>query len=317
MSLSVVIPNYNGSRTVCDTLDSVYEQIPAGTHVLIVDDHSSDNSIDLIEANFPLAEIYRGPINLGAAASRNRGISLTHADWLIFVDADVCLGPRCFTALLSAADQADIIFPTIRYPNGEIMYPVGKSQELYLLISPIFLIRRDALLRLDQPCFDETYRVYCEDTDFFLRAYLAGLKSLYVPEAEAIHNVNLQAGNREDRYFLEVRNSLYGAVKFAGAPSIDCLDHAFKLTTILRVLACGLFNFNLFDMQARGFRKHGGFSYNLRLLLRAPVRITQRNRVFLVFLSLKAFAWNLRHLSQAIRSRRKMLESLTMHGPAV
>ena len=53
MNLSIMIPNYNGAGTIRGTLQSIFEQMPTGTEVLVVDDDSSDNSIDLIQTNFP------------------------------------------------------------------------------------------------------------------------------------------------------------------------------------------------------------------------------------------------------------------------
>jgi GT2 family glycosyltransferase len=306
MILSIVIPNYNGSRTLFDTVRCVLHQIPADSEVLMVDDSSTDQSVELIKTNYPTVRIIKKSSNLGAASARNIGIKQSTGDFILFLDADVLLEPGCIAALLDAARTSDITFPRICYPNAELMYPVDQVQASYLMISPVFLIRRDSLNLMAFPNFDESYGTYCEDTDFFLRAYLAGLTSCYQPNGKAIHNLDLRPRNREARYFLEIRNSIYGAIKFFGANRINHFDHAFKLRNILRVFVCGLFNFNLFDMQARGHRKYGDLRYNLTLLSKRHDPLTERGSLALVTLIAKALYWNLKHLSLSLTANAQM-----------
>jgi glycosyltransferase involved in cell wall biosynthesis len=312
MMLSIVIPNYNGSRTLLDTVKSVVDQIPDSSEVIIIDDCSTDDSIELIWDNFPTIKVIKNNSNLGAAAVRNIGIKYAAGEWILYVDADVLLKPGCINMLLDKSISADIVFPRIFYPNGEVMYPVNKAQTSYLMVSPVFMIRKDSINKMLDPCFDETYRVYCEDTDFFIRAYLAKLVSSYQPSAEAIHNVDLRPRNREFRYFLEMRNSIYGAVKFAGTRDIGKFDHAFRLKNILKVFICGLFNFNLFDMQARGNQKYGTILYNLNLLLKKHEFLTDRGCVVLLGLSIKAIQWNLMNLSLALRAKNRVARQAEM-----
>ena len=306
MMLSVVIPNYNGSRTLFETLKCVFDQIPAGSEVLVIDDFSTDQSVGLIETNYPAARIIKNSGNQGAACVRNIGIKETTGDFILFVDADVYLAPGCIASLLHAARTSDITFPRVCYPNGKIMYPVDQVQASYLMISPVFLVRRVSLHLLASASFDETYRTYCEDTDFFLRAYLAGLISSYVPTAKAVHHVDLQPRNRELRYFLEIRNSIYGAIKFFGVAGIDHFDHGFHLHNILKIFVCGLFNFNFFDMHAKGYRKYGDMKYNLSLLTQKHDPLTERGRFALMILIVKAVYWNLRNLSRSLTANAQI-----------
>jgi glycosyltransferase involved in cell wall biosynthesis len=303
MSLSVVIPNFNGSRTLRQTLQSMVDQLPIETEVVMVDDCSTDQSVELVERDFSNVRVHKNSSNLGAASARNIGIELTRGEWILFVDADVILSPGCIDSLIAASQKADLVFPCIRYPNGKVMYPIGHMQESYLMISPVFLIRRSSLGFLKSPAFDDTYKVYCEDTDFFLRAYLAGLVSIYQSAAEAIHEIDLLPRNRESRYFLEIRNALYGAIKFGGIRDIDRFDHAFKIENILKVIVCGIFNFNLFDLQARGYSKPPTPWRGLRLLLGKHQILTDRGTIVLVRLIAMAMLWNLIHFPQAVGAR--------------
>ena len=305
--LSIVIPNYNGSRTVLNTLKHVLDQSPADSEVLVVDDFSTDQSVELIESNHPTVRIIKNCDNLGAACVRNIGIRESIGDFILFVDADVFLEPGCVASLLDASQTSDITFPLICYSNGQVMYPMNEVQASYLMISPVFLIRRTSLNLMTPSTFDEIYRTYCEDTDFFLRAYLAGLVSCYLPTARAIHSIDLRTRNRELRYFFEIRNSIYGAIKFFRVAGIDHFDHGFHFHNILKVFVCGLFNFNLFDMQARGYRKHGDMKYNLKLLTKKHNPLTERTSLVLIALTAKAVCWNLKHLLKSLEANAQLI----------
>ena len=306
MRLSVVVPNHNGSRTILDAIRCVLAQIPEDSELLVVDDFSTDRSVELIQTNYPTVRIIKNRANLGAAGARNIGIKQSSGDLILFVDADVLLEPGCISLLMEGGTSSDITFPQICYANGEVMYPVNEAQASYLMISPVFLIRRDSLNWMVSPNFDESYRTYCEDTDFFLRTYLADLKSCYKPNAKAIHHVDLRPRNREARYFLEMKNSIYGAIKFCGMAGIHHFDHAFHLRNILKLFVCGVFNFNLFDMQARGYRKYGNAKYNFTLLVKKHEPLTERGCLVLMGLIVKAIYWNTRNLTRSLAANRQV-----------
>ena len=310
MKLSAIIPNYNGATTIVNTLASLTQQLPENAELLVIDDCSTDDSIELIHAEFPSVQVHSNSRNLGAAASRNTGIKLTRGDLLLFVDADVSPQARCIELMLQLEDDADIVFPKIVYPNGMVMYPITEQQESYLLISPIFLLKRKSLNKLDNQPFDEVYETYCEDTDFFLRSYLAGLTCSYRRDAVAVHNVSALPSNRETRYGLEARNSIYGGLKFFGIKPVSQFDHAFKISSIAKVIISGIFNFNLFDIQARGLEKTGSGLQKIKLLLGNHGKLSPLGSPILVGFILRAILWNARHLPQTLRTRKETISHL-------
>lgn len=87
--VSVVIPVYNGSRTIASTISSVLKQgVPL--EIIIVDDHSND---DLTEAlapfmGNPCVRLIRNTENLGVAQSRNKGVQAAAGRYVAFVDCD-------------------------------------------------------------------------------------------------------------------------------------------------------------------------------------------------------------------------------------
>src|SRR5579859_4242969 len=111
--VSVIIPCYNASATIRDTIASVAaQQLPSNVsvEVVVVDDRSSDDSREIVERT-ALAEsriTIRGmlmPQNSGPAAARNRGLRSSTADYVVFLDADDWLAPGFFWVLLHGLSE--------------------------------------------------------------------------------------------------------------------------------------------------------------------------------------------------------------------
>lgn len=87
LRVSVVIPCYNAERYIGATIDSVLAQDQAGMEIIVVDDGSSDGSVELVRSKYPSVRLER-QANAGVAAARNRGLALARGEWVAFVDAD-------------------------------------------------------------------------------------------------------------------------------------------------------------------------------------------------------------------------------------
>lgn len=94
VSISVIIPAYNGEQFIERTLDSVFSQSVLPDELIIVDDGSSDKTVEKIERYFDAHAEYikRKRLikqkNEGAGAARNKGIVNSHGNWIAFMDSD-------------------------------------------------------------------------------------------------------------------------------------------------------------------------------------------------------------------------------------
>ena len=96
--IDVVIPMHNSAQWVRDALDSLLEQGPCLGQVICVDNNSTDNSSDVVQAwgqahpdvRLKLIE-ERTP---GACAARNAGLKEVNTTWVQFLDSDDLLGPQ-------------------------------------------------------------------------------------------------------------------------------------------------------------------------------------------------------------------------------
>ena len=87
--VSIVIPVYNASKYICDTIDSILNQTYDNYEIILVNDCSSDNSIELIKKyEDKRIKLINNKENSGAAISRNNGIKTAKGRFICFLDAD-------------------------------------------------------------------------------------------------------------------------------------------------------------------------------------------------------------------------------------
>ncbi len=86
--VSAVVPAFNAEATIRATLDSILAQTFAGLEVIVVDDGSTDATVDVVrQIEDPRVRLVEQP-NGGAAAARNLGIHHARGDWVAFLDSD-------------------------------------------------------------------------------------------------------------------------------------------------------------------------------------------------------------------------------------
>ena len=104
--VSILIPAYNAQYWIPDTIRSALAQKWANTEVIIVDDGSRDSTLE-IARRFESARVkVVAQENRGAAAARNRALSLAQGDYIQWLDADDLLAP-------------DKISEQLKYPEAE------------------------------------------------------------------------------------------------------------------------------------------------------------------------------------------------------
>jgi hypothetical protein len=84
---SVVVPVFNGGRTIARALDSVLSQTWPAHEVIVVDDGSTDDTESNVKAFGDRVRLF-GQSNQGVSVARNRGAEVATGDWLAFLDAD-------------------------------------------------------------------------------------------------------------------------------------------------------------------------------------------------------------------------------------
>lgn len=87
--VSIIMPSYNTATYIKKSIDSVMNQTYSNWELLIVDDCSTDNTIEILqELNDQRVHIFKNEKNSGAAASRNKALREANGRWIAFLDSD-------------------------------------------------------------------------------------------------------------------------------------------------------------------------------------------------------------------------------------
>lgn len=106
--VSVVVITYNSSKTVIETLESVRNQTYGNIELIVSDDHSSDNTLEIVRdwlvnnaSRFVRVEIVATEKNTGVSANNNRGVAKARGEWIKMVAGDDCFVPECIEEFVS------------------------------------------------------------------------------------------------------------------------------------------------------------------------------------------------------------------------
>lgn len=89
--VSIIVPVYNEEEYVSTCLDSLINQTLDDIEIILIDDNSTDNSLNILldyAKKYPNIKVYHNEKNIGQGASRNRGLSLATGEYIGFVDSD-------------------------------------------------------------------------------------------------------------------------------------------------------------------------------------------------------------------------------------
>jgi GT2 family glycosyltransferase len=216
LGISVVIVNWNGKTELAKCLESLRAQTFDGFETIVVDNGSSDGSLDLMRERFPEVSVIETGENLGFAEGVNRGIDASRASWIATLNNDAVADPRWLERLREAARaggpdlgmlQSHINFtdpPNRVNSTGIVLFKDGTamdraydtadretlwSEDIFCPTAGAALYRRAMLenVRLPSGVFDRSFFMYFEDVDLGWRCRLAGWSARYVPLAIAHH----------------------------------------------------------------------------------------------------------------------------------
>lgn len=173
--LSVVMPVFNGSAWLAESLDSIRRQDVAGLELIVVDDGSADGSGELARRLFPGVRLLVQE-NRGAAAARNRGLAAAQAGIVGFLDHDDVWPDGSLRLRLEALQTS----PGALFALGRTRF-LGAGAEHEPWISPNLgagLYRRELFSHAGG--LNEECRLI-EDVDWFLRIREAGLPYVTLP----------------------------------------------------------------------------------------------------------------------------------------
>ena len=239
MRAAIVIPNWNGSRWLTGCLDAVAAQTRRPEEVIVVDDASGDDSVD-VAARHPLApRVLALPTNGGFGRAVNEGIRAASADAVALVNVDVVLAEDWLQRTVAALEDdpraaavatkmVAMFDPAVLDDTGDFLRRDGAAEqrgrfrrdqglwdepeEVWGACAGAALFRRDAVLGIGG--FEERFVMYLEDTDLALRLRLAGWRCRYEPVIARHHGASAEGERSRTVMGWVARNTLLMVAKY-------------------------------------------------------------------------------------------------------
>lgn len=238
IKLSIIFVNWNTSDLTRYALASVYKE----THVIdfeviVVDNNSADNSVEIIKKEFPQVVLISNPDNRGFGKANNQALKIAQGDYLMFLNTDVIVLDGALTKLVNYLDQhSDVMMVGPRLLNRDMTFqhacrrmlpnPLNSFFHLFgltkifknnkvvneykqyatdqeitgpteALSGAAMMFRRQVYKEIGG--FDEVFFMYGEDLDFCKRVLDKGWKTVYVSDARIIHFGGQSSGKRRTK----------------------------------------------------------------------------------------------------------------------
>jgi succinoglycan biosynthesis protein ExoO len=312
MGFSVLVPAYNVSRIIERAVGSAAAQTLPPLEILVVDDCSTDNTVEVVKAlarDIPSIRLLSTPTNSGPSAARNIGLRAAKADWIALLDADDAWKPGRLERLseVVSATSADFVaddlvmwdavadtqfkpsYFELREPQKQIslvdMFSADDnfnfSKASFTLMKPIF--RREFLTEHKLE-YNEDMKVG-EDFTFYVESLFNGAKIILINEAYYIYSMpSSPSGRSPHSRSLQDVSRLPGLSDLMSEKYADRIDPKLK-----RVMDDFRKTFTLLHQSnvARTYRGSGQYAQYVvylaarpeltrRLVLRAAMKIGKR-----------------------------------------
>ncbi len=146
---SVIITCHNQALFIRDAVNSALAQIYKARDVIVVDDASSDGSVEVLKAFGDSLRLLCAPKNMGANPARNLGASIANGDYLVFLDGDDLLSPWALSAYKTviSATQAPIVLSRLFFFEGTQPPETGETPREITFVEYENLIQKDRMHR--------------------------------------------------------------------------------------------------------------------------------------------------------------------------
>ena len=237
-TLSIIVVSYNTRELLRACLDSVYRETRrTDFELIVVDNASSDQSVEMVRREFPKVKVFALQDNVGFARANNEGARAARGEYLLLLNPDTEVlddaidklvgfarenpryglygGATRFAdgsqnptsgwnmatrwSLLSTAIGLSSLFRGSRLFNSESLasWEWDEPRGVDIVTGCFMLLTRNLWDKLGG--FDEQFRMYAEDADLCLRAKAEGAKPVLCPDAEIIHHGGASDAVRPDK----------------------------------------------------------------------------------------------------------------------
>ncbi len=245
MKISLIVLNYNGKKHLKEYFTSVFKQTLIPDEIIMMDNASTDDSIEYTRKNFPEVKIIKNSFNAGTALGSNIAFEYSTGDVVIFQSNDMRLDKNCVKYLIKAIEEnknigiatsillqhakfikqkkqiidnaggiADIYgLGMQKYPSKELKN-IPDQEEVFFSYGGSFIIKRQLFKQIKG--FDQRFFTLNDDIDLSWRVRLMGKKIVYVKKSIIYHKVSATLGTlfqRSTKRYWSERNAMRTLLK--------------------------------------------------------------------------------------------------------
>ena len=239
MEISYIIVSYNSEKYIGKCLDTVLDQTHQDYDVIVIDNNSSDKTVDIVSQyvnKHKKIRLIKNPSDAGYAAAIMMALEKSSGEFIAILNDDVFLDPQWGSNLLNSFRTDNKVMASsglVLYPDGSVQSEGGlmdkygavvqkeskifhtrfinPSSDFFYNDGSSFMIRRTILEKIT---FDLNLFMYYDDVDFSWKIHLLDYKLAYVPKAVCYHVMGHSSpGLGTFKFYLIARNRLYMCTK--------------------------------------------------------------------------------------------------------
>ena len=253
--VTAAVLNYNGRELLEVILPTLASQTHPDLEVVVVDNASEDDSLTYLSQRWPeVRVISTGPRNVGVTAALNLAVRSADSEYVALLNNDIELTPTWVAELVATLERhpeaASAACKLMRYRERDVLDGAGNvftpsatgwqrgqgqrdegqfdvEEEVFAPTAGAALYRATALR--DVGPFDESFVAYIEDTDWGLRAQLAGQRCWYAPRAVAYHMGSQTTGGNLNPVYYELSQRNTFGLLIKDVPARFIARHAHRI----------------------------------------------------------------------------------------
>ena len=246
LDLTIAIINYNTKDLLKTCINTIQRTPPLIAYdILVVDNCSTDGSVDMMKRYFPYVHLLENAGNLGYAAAANQALRTSRAKYVLVLNTDIEVDHDAIDILVEHAEHHDdlgVAGPLLLNTDGSVqmsgrrfpsfldatmhaflgtIWPKNRFSAHYRMVDwdhsedtlvdwvsgAAMLIRRSAADEVG--LFDEGFFMYVEDMDLCYRLWRKGWKVYFCPDAKMVHHIAKTSSQMSGRMIIEFQKSLY------------------------------------------------------------------------------------------------------------
>lgn len=227
--VSFIVVNWNGEKTIAECLDSILAQTYKNKEIIFIDNHSSDDSLELVKEKYDIDKLITLDRNYGYAEANNIGFRYARGEYIALVNNDAILDKNWLEKAISVfqSDEYEnvgsVATKNINYHQRNLIDTAGveyfgfgagwdykdlpvdsaevnQKKEVFGACATASLYKKKIIDEIG--LFDPRYFIYFEDTELAFKLRLFGYKCVYEPEAICYHHGGVKK-DKNSRFYID------------------------------------------------------------------------------------------------------------------